>query len=75
MSGRTKRNDTFIYTLLGLFEEVRRLSKLDAAAIVVVCDSIADAGFQFPSTYLRRGEYADRLGQHARGPCLTTARR
>jgi hypothetical protein len=48
LAGRTKRNDTFLYTLLGMFEGAR-LSKLEAAAIVVVCDSIADAGFQFPS--------------------------
>jgi hypothetical protein len=68
-SGRTKRNDTFIYTLLGLFEEVGRLSKLEAAAIVVVCDSIADAGFQFPSTWMRRGEYAiDSAGTRAGPP-------
>ena len=67
--GRTKRNDTFIYTLLGLFEEVARLSKLEAAAIVVVCDSIADAGFQFPSTWMRRGEYAiDSAGTRAGPP-------
>ena len=68
-SGRTKRNDTFIYTLLGLFEEVARLSKLEAAAIVVVCDSIADAGFEFPSTWMRRGEYAiDSAGTRAGPP-------
>ena len=65
-SGRTKRNDTFIYTLLGMFEAVGRLSKLEAAAIVVVCDSIADAGFQFPFTWMRRGEYGiDSAGTHA----------
>jgi hypothetical protein len=57
LSGRTKRNDTFIYTLLGMFEEVGRLSKLEAAAIVVVCHSIADAAFQFPFTWMRRGAY------------------
>ena len=69
LSGRTKRNDTFIYTLLGLFEEVGRLSKLEAAAIVVVCDSIADAGFEFPFTWMRRGEYGiDSAGTRAGPP-------
>ena len=68
-SGRTKRNDTFIYTLLGLFEEVGRLSKLEPAAIIVVCDSIADAGFEFPSTFVRRGEYGiDSTGTRASLP-------
>ena len=68
-SGRTKRNDTFIYTLLGLFEEGARLSKLEAAAIVVVCDSIADAGFEFPFTWMRRGEYGiDSVGTRAGTP-------
>jgi hypothetical protein len=69
LAGRTKRNDTFIYTILGVFEEQRRLSKLEAAAIVVVCDSIADAGFQFPSTWWHRGEYEiDSIGTGARAP-------
>jgi len=68
LAGRTKRNDTFIYTLLGMFEEQRRLSKLGAAAIVVVCDSIADAGFEFPSTWYHRGEYGiDSTGARAPG--------
>ena len=58
LGGRTKRNDTFIYTPRVMFEEQRRLSKLEAAAIVVICDSIADAGFQFPSTWIHRGGHA-----------------
>ncbi|MEO7963366.1 MAG: M28 family peptidase [Gemmatimonadaceae bacterium] len=69
LAGRTKRNDTFIYTLLGLFAEVGRLSKLEAAAIIVVCDSIADAGFQFPSTWMHRGEYGiDSVGVRGGAP-------
>jgi len=78
LAGRTKRNDTFIYTLLGVFEEQRRLSKLEAAAIVVVCDSIADAGFEFPSTWWHRGEYAiDSVGARApnEGPPVILVRR
>ncbi|HEX5076336.1 MAG TPA: M28 family peptidase [Gemmatimonadaceae bacterium] len=69
LAGRTKRNDTFIYTLLGVFEEQRRLSKLEPAAIVVVCDSIADAGFEFPNTWWHRGEYGiDSTGAGSRAP-------
>ena len=78
LAGRTKRNDTFIYTILGVFEEQRRLSKLEAAAIVVVCDSIADAGFEFPSTWWHRGEYGiDSVGARAsnEGPPVILVRR
>jgi hypothetical protein len=70
LAGRTKRNDTFIYTLLACSRSSAASLEGSRPRPSSVYDSIADAGFRFPSTPdASPGANADRLGRrraHAR---------